>query len=503
MMHRFHRAVLICLALLIQASPAAAARITFVLFNDIYQMGEQVMPDGKARGGFARLAAAIKSERARGNPVIVAHGGDTLSPSLMSGLDRGAHIISLTNLIKPDIFVPGNHEYDFGKAVFLQRMAEAQFPLFAANLRDADGQPLPGFKDSAIMTFGDVRVGLVGATYDDSARASTPQDLKFQPTVATVRERAEALRRDGADLVVAVMHATRGDALQLASYGTVDLTLTGHTHDLFLSFDGRAVLAESNYDAHYVVAIDVDIDIKTVAGKRQVTWWPNFRVIDTATVTPDADVAAAVAGYEQILSREMDAPLGTIAVELDSRNATVRAHEAAIGDVITDAMRAATGADVAIMNGGGIRAGKLYAPDSTITRRDVLAELPFGNRLVRLTLTGAQLRAALENGFANLPQPSGRFPQVSGLVITVDQTRPAGSRIVAIRVGDAPLDDARTYSVAANDFLARGGDGYVQFRDAPRVLADDDAPLLANAVMAYVRNLGTVRTVIEGRIVVK
>ena len=140
-----------------------------MLVNDIYQMSEQVMPDGKARGGFARLAAVIKAERERGNPVIFAHGGDTLSPSMMSGLDRGENIITLTNIVHPDIFVPGNHEFDFGKAVFLQRMKEANFPLFAANLRDKDGQPLPGFRDTEIVTLSGIKVGLVGATYDQIA----------------------------------------------------------------------------------------------------------------------------------------------------------------------------------------------------------------------------------------------------------------------------------------------------------------------------------------------
>src|SRR6476620_9489845 len=111
-------AALISFALLIM--PAGAARITFILVNDIYQTSEQAGADGRMRGGFARLAAVVKAERAKGNPVVFAHGGDTLSPSLMSGLDRGAHIIALTNLVRPDIFVPGNHEFDFGKAVFLR-----------------------------------------------------------------------------------------------------------------------------------------------------------------------------------------------------------------------------------------------------------------------------------------------------------------------------------------------------------------------------------------------
>ena len=117
------------------AAPGATARITFILVNDIYLMADELMPDGQRRGGFARLAAVVKAERAKASVtsghVIFAHGGDTLSPSLMSGIDHGKHIMTLTNLIPPDIFVPGNHEFDFGKATFLQRMAEAKFPLYA------------------------------------------------------------------------------------------------------------------------------------------------------------------------------------------------------------------------------------------------------------------------------------------------------------------------------------------------------------------------------------
>src|SRR5439155_1987526 len=107
----------------------ASTRVTFLLVNDSYLMGEQMTPDGRRRGGFARLAAVVQAERAKGGHVVFAHGGDTISPSFMPGIDRGAHIITLHNPIPPDIFVPGNHEFDFGKATFLQRMAEAKFPL--------------------------------------------------------------------------------------------------------------------------------------------------------------------------------------------------------------------------------------------------------------------------------------------------------------------------------------------------------------------------------------
>jgi 5'-nucleotidase/UDP-sugar diphosphatase len=489
------------------AAQPAAARITFVLVNDIYQMADELMADNKRRGGFARLAATLKAERARaratGAQVIFAHGGDTLSPSLMSSIDKGAHIVTLTNLMPPDIFVPGNHEFDFGKPTFLQRMGEAKFPLYAANLRNGDGEPLPGFKDRSIMNVRGVRIGLTGAAFDDSVRASDPGDLKFMPTVATIKAEAEALRRDGADFVVAVAHATREQAYEIFRSRTVDLILTGHTHDLFINYDGRTALVESNYDAHYVTAIDVAIDLNEERGRRTMTWWPEFRVIDTATVMPDPKVAAVVAKFQQELSKQINAPIGTTAVELDSRNAVVRSREAAIGDLIADAMRWSAQTEIAFINGGGIRGGKIYPPGTTLTRHDVLTELPFGNRLMTINIPGANIRAAIENGVSQLPNPAGRFPQVSGLTIEADASRPPGDRVLSIKVGDAPLDPDKVYSLATNDFMQRGGDGYVSFRNAQPVLAVNDAPDLANEVIDYITDIKTVRTTGEGRIIFK
>jgi len=484
------------------AAHAQTARTTvsFILVNDIYQMSAQMMADGKSRGGFAKLAAVVKAERAKGGHVLLVHAGDTLSPSLMSGFDRGAHIVALTNMVPPDIFVPGNHEFDFGKATFFQRMGEARFPLFAANLRAADGTMLPGFKDRDILNFDGVRIGLTGATYDDSARASSPEDLKFAPTVATTRTQAEALRRDGADYVVAVVHADRKQDYELFATRAIDLILTGHDHDLFVNFDEHTAMVESSYDAHYVTIVDVTIDVTTRDGQRDTKWWPRFRIVDTAEVEPDPEVGAAVARYEAELSRELDVAIGTTAVELDSRSAMVRTRETAIGDLITDAMRIIGRVDAAIMNGGGIRAGKVYAPNSMLTRRDILAELPFNNRVVTIQISGRDLKRALENGLAQLPDAGGRFPQVSGIALEADLKRPPGSRITSLKIGGAPLQDGKTYRVAINDFLARGGDGYDTLRDAKKLLPVDDSPLLANQVMVYVRQVGTVKTGVEGRI---
>ena len=420
---------LIVAATLVLAGPglAGTAHVTFVLVNDIYEMADQMMPDGQRRGGFARLAAVVKAERAKGAPVIVAHAGDTLSPSLMSSIDRGAHIVALTNMIAPDIFAPGNHEFDFGKATFLQRMDEAQFPLFGANLRAPDGRPLAKFKDRSIVDVSGVRIGLTGAAYDGSPRVSSPQDLASTPRSQPLRNRRR--RCAGREPISSSPWRMRRESrtMRFLRRARVDLLLSGHNHDLFIEFDGRNAIVELSHDAHYVTAIDVAIEATERDGQRSVHWWPQFRIIDTATVTPDPQAAAAVAKYEQTLSKALDVRIGTTTVELDSRVAAVRTGEAAIGDLIADAMRAVAKADAALMNGGSIRGGKIYAPGATLTRRDIVAELPFDNRIVTMELSGADLRRAIENGLSAWPRASGRFPQVSGIDVIADGSRPRRS----------------------------------------------------------------------------
>jgi 5'-nucleotidase/UDP-sugar diphosphatase len=157
-------------------------------------------------------------------------------------------------------------------------------------------------------------------------------------------------------------------------------------------------------------------------------------------------------------------------------------------------------AEAAVLNGGGIRASKIYEPGSRISQGNILAELPFNNRVVVIEISGAELKRAMENGLALLPQPSGRFPQVSGITVQFDLSRKPRERVVAMQVAGNPLVEDRTYRVAVLDFLARGGDDYTMFRDAKRITPDNDAPLMVNEVVNYLRKIGTVRTGVEGRI---
>jgi len=483
------------------AAAAPAGRqptLTLLLVNDIYKMSEE-----KGRGGFARLAAIVKTERARPTPVLYCHAGDTISPSLMSGFDQGAHIVELLNAAPPDVFVPGNHEFDFGRDVYLARMAEAKFPVYAANMRDAGDAVLPQHQDARIIEMNGIRVGVFGLTLAATPLMSSPGPIRFSDEMAAVKVQARSLRDQGADLVVCVAHTDFARDLEIARSRLVDVLLTGHDHDLRVSYDGKSVMVESGEEGQFVTAIDLICDVGTREGKRSVTWWPDFRVIDSASVDPDPDTLAIVKTYEAELSRQLDVPVAQLDAPLDSRSALVRSQETAIGDLIADAIRDRTGAMLAITNGGGIRGNRQYPAGTTLSRRDILTELPFGNSTIMVEIAGADIVAALENGISQIDNRAGRFPQVSGMTVTFDTKAPAGSRVVSVVVDGMPLDPAAKYTVASNNFMLAGGDGYASLAKGRTIVGATDGKLMANEVMVYLRQLGTVSAATDGRIILR
>jgi 2',3'-cyclic-nucleotide 2'-phosphodiesterase (5'-nucleotidase family) len=494
------RSCLALLLLVLAMGPLAAreVKVTFLLACDVYKL------EGSGpRGGFARLNGAVNAERARGGNLVYAFAGDLISPSLLSGFDQGEHTIALLNLAPPDIFVPGNHEFDFGPDVFRKRMAEGKFPLLAANLRDAKGERIAGFADTRMLEIDGLKIGIVGLTADDSPVKSKPGDLRFTATIDTGAAQARALREQGADFVVAVVHANRDQDRRLFESRAYDLILTGDDHDLMVMYDGRTAMVESKEEAEYVTAVDVAFDVEEKDGRKTVAWWPAFRIVDTAVIAADPATQARTDGYLALLSKELDVVIGRTLSALDSRKAAVRGGETAIGNLIADAMREAVGADVAITNGGGIRGNRQYPAGSDITRRDVLSELPFGNRTAKIEVKGATIVAALENGVSQVENVAGRFPQVSGLRAVYDASRPAGERILSAEIDGKPIDPDATYSLATNDYLMSGGDGYQMFVGMKQIYGQRDAKLIANDVMAYIAARKEVAPSIEGRVTAK
>ncbi len=470
--------------------------VTFLLVNDIYSIDNR-----SDQGGFARLSAVVQAERDANANVIYAVAGDFLSPSLLSSFDQGEHIVELFNMTPPDIIVPGNHEFDFGEDVFRTRMAEVEGSnLLAANMRNEDGTVLDGFSDTMMMDVDGLMIGVIGLAADDSDEKSSPGTIQISSALDTGLAQADALRDAGADIIVAVAHANIAVDNAMYATGEFDIILSGDDHDLRLMYDGRTALVESSEEAEYVTAIDVSATIEVEGDDRDVDFTLAFRPMSTLGMEGDADVAARVDELNALLDTELDVALGTITAELDSRRATVRTQEATMGNLVADGMRAAVGADIAITNGGGIRADKVYEPGTEITRRDILTELPFGNVNIMIELSGAEVLAALENGFSRVEDVSGRFPQVSGMTIEADITREPGDRVTSVMVGGEALDMGASYTVATNDFMGRGGDGYTMFAEAPRVVREEDAKLMANDVMVHVRALSEFAPAVDGRI---
>lgn len=493
---KFAIIALVGFAGLVPSARAETVNFTLLLTCDVYKVDNI-----SERGGFARLNAAVKAERSKGGHVVYVHAGDLISPSLLSSFDMGEHTIALTNIAPPDMFIPGNHEFDFGTDIFMKRMSEAHFPKFAANMRARDGSALPGFRDSEVKDFNGVKVGFIGLAADDSPMKSKPgPDLSFAPTFETGVALAREMRATGVDLVVAVVHAKRETDLRLYSSGDFDIILSGDDHDLAVLYDGRKAFAEAMQEANYVVAIDVQATVKQRDGKRHIDWFPNFRIIDTATIPPDPGTQVLVDTYNAALSEQLDVPVGVTTEPLDSRNLTVRAGEAAIGNLIADAMRLSVNADATIINGGLIRGNTEYSADLELTRRDVLKELPFGNRTVKLQLRGSAIKEALENGVSDLPNASGRFPQVSGITFTASARKPKGQRVSDIKIDGKPLDAMTMYTLATTDYLFEGGDEYTALKQGKPLLGVRDAKLIANDVMAYIANRKSVSPRVEGRV---
>ncbi len=477
----------------------SSARLTLLHFNDVYQISPQ-----RGAGGLGELMTLLKRERAGAEHHLTTLGGDLISPSVMSGLTEGAHMIVLMNAIRLDLAGLGNHEFDFGNETLRERIAESEFTWLATNTVGADGAPFGGAKATAMREVGDFKIGFFSLLTPETTHLSSPgPGIRFLPLAAVAEQTAAALREDGADIVIALTHLDLARDRALARSAGIDIILGGHEHDPIMLFEGGVLILKAGTDVRYLAVADVLLEKRESRGRMQVSMRPEWKLVSTAGVEPDPEVAALVKTYEDALDAELDVTLGTTSVELDSRRASVRSRESTMGNLIADAIREGVGADIGLTNGGGIRGDRTYRAGTALTRKDVLTELPFGNVTVLIELTGTQLLAALENGVSRIEDTAGRFPQVSGLSFTFDADRPPGQRVSEIRIGGQAMDPARLYRVATNDFIYAGGDGYAALSEGRAIIDTAGAKLMASMVIDYIAQAGTIAPKIEGRITAK
>jgi 2',3'-cyclic-nucleotide 2'-phosphodiesterase (5'-nucleotidase family) len=492
------------LTVLIAFAPLAAmadetSTVRFILTGDHYELSAN-----KGRGGYAKLASVVKIFKKKTkrdiHPFFV-HAGDAYSPSLLSTLDKGKSSVEFLNAVGVDYMVLGNHEWDFGPEIVRKRIWESNFPILASNARDKDGLPIDGTIRTSMLNVGQFRVGIMGLITTNTKVIAHAGSDDFLPVLDTAKALAKELKGQGADLIVALAHLDYLEDLELAQSGLVDVVLSGHDHYSITWDDGKTAWMDSGTNSEKVGVMDIHLKSYMKRGKKRFSWEADMRFVDTKYIPEDKAIALKIKEYDKILSDELDIVVGKTSTELDSRKKTVRTGEAAIGNLIADAMRYGVDADVGFANGGGIRAKKIYAPGTSITRRDMLLEMPFGNVVVKIRLTGTQLWEALENGVSQVESGAGRFPQVSGISFVWNPKAKAGSRIISAKIGGQSLNKGRSYTVATNNYAAGGGDGYKVFKKGKVLIDASGATLLAGMVMNYIKTKGTVSPKVEGRIV--
>lgn len=451
-----------------QKKEECATRITLLQVNDVYQFAPV---DRGTRGGIARVLTLKKQIQKDSPNTLFLFSGDTISPSVESITYKGAQMIEAWNVAGLDYATFGNHEFDFGPDVLRERIKESRFGWLAANVIDKKtGKPFGGVAPFVIREFDGVKIGIFGLVLPETKTTSRPgPDVEFLDPCDTAKKVIADIHARGAKVVVALTHLSMREDKEVARCSDVDVIIGGHEHTLLESAAGGAPIFKMTADARELGKID--LNISTSSGKLESIDWKVIPV--DGETKEDPDFAPVYRKYAGLL-KELSQPVGRTTVALDARSAENRTRETNVGNLVTDAFRKATRADVGFMNGGSIRADTMISA-GRLTTRDLLAILPFKNKVVKLELTGAQLRAMLEHGVARSAEDAepGRFPQVSGIRFSFDAGCPAGTRVIDVTVNGLPLDEKKKYTLATTNFLADGGDGYAMLKDA-RVLITPD-----------------------------
>jgi 5'-nucleotidase len=471
-------------------------KVTLLQLNDVYQFSPV---DRGARGGIARVMTLKKQVESENPNTLFLLAGDTISPSVESITYKGGQMIDAWNAAALDYATFGNHEFDFGPAVLSERIRESRFDWLVANVIDRKtGKPFGGTQPFVIREFDGIKLGIFGLVLQSTRVESRPgPDLEFLDPCETAKKVVSEIHDRGARAVVALTHLSMQEDKRVARCADVDVIVGGHEHTLLQSASGGAPIFKMTADARELGRIDLNISKET--GRVESIDW---RVIAVTDQIKEAPEFAAITNKYRPLMAKLGRVIGRTSVLLDARSAEGRNRETNVGNFITDSFRKATRADVALINGGSIRADALIGP-GILTMRDVLSILPFKNKIVKLVVTGATLRAAIEHGLSRSAEDSepGRFPQVSGITFTFDGSRPPGSRLVDIKVNGQPLDENRKYTLATTNFLfVDSGDGYTMLKNSTALVSPERGQLDSDILQRMIGSVRAIAPKVEGRI---
>jgi len=470
--------------------------VRFLLVNDVYVA--DTMADGN--GGLARVAT-VRRRLADQGPVLFVLAGDVLSPSLLSKYYSGRQMVEAFNAAKLNYATFGNHEFELPLDTLEARIAESDFKWISTNCGQADGTPLPKVLPWDTLRVSGHKVGLFGLTLTGNYRKAyrcTDPDSAAHVAIDTL----VAL---GADLVVGITHQTiEADRNLLSRESRLDLILGGHEHEWHDSVvSGRHVVkADANSRTAQFVTL--------WGGKGQ--WRQAVGLVKMDNRLPDdTAVAAVVDRWDDSLRARLgpERALGHTSVPIDARDEIGRRKESMLGDLVADALRAGTGADVAVLNAGTLRLDDVIRP-GPLSNYQLESIFLFADetRVLTVPLPGARLRDILEHGVADGSLGKGGFLQVSGLSFTFDPAAPTGKRLVGEvrRASGGTIGAGDVVRVAIPVYPAcDGGDGY-EVPEAASACADRaSAPRAADLLIKYVTDSlrGEVAAPAAGRIVTK
>ena len=465
---------------------------------------------GECFGGTARLISAIEAARARSNNAILVDGGDQFQGTLFYTYYKGALAAEMMNKLGYDGMTVGNHEFDDGPEVLAGFMSAINFPILMSNA-DVTKEPLLADKlaKSTVIERGGEKIGLIGLTPEDTDELASPgPNITFSDPVAAVQTEVDKLTGEGVNKIIVLSHSGYDtDQRVAAETNGVDVIVGGHSNSLLSNTNDRAVgpyptmvgstaIVQAYAYGKFLGELNVTFD-----DEGNITEATGEPLLIDASVTEDeatvARIAEAAAPLEEIRNKVVAETSEPIGGERD----VCRAQECQMGNLIADAMLARVkdqGIDIAIQNGGGIRAS---IDAGEVTMGEVLTVLPFQNTLSTFQVSGETILDALENGVSEVEEGAGRFPQVAGMTYAFDIAQPVGSRIQDVLIGGVPVDPGKMYGVVSNNYVRNGGDGYKMFVDAEN--AYDFGPDLADVTAEFIAANAPYEPFTDGRITVK
>ncbi|WP_182085337.1 bifunctional metallophosphatase/5'-nucleotidase [Aureimonas sp. ME7] len=515
------------------AAPATAFDLTILHINDFHSRVEPINKyDGPCSdkeagektcfGGVARIASAIASERAAAGdtPVLVLDAGDQSQGSLFYTRYRNDDAAEFMNTIGFEAMAIGNHEFDDGVPVIEKFAGAVHFPMLMANADLVREPKLAGIvRPSVVIEKGGERIGIIGLTpRDNQELTAAGKSITFTDPVEAAKREAAKLTSEGVTKIVLLSHSGYElDKRLAAEVPAIDVIVGGHSHTLLSSTDPKAAgpyptlvkgpdgrdvpIVQAYAYSKYLGKLTVNFD-----DEGRVTKAEGAPILLDASVPEDEAIKARVAELAKPLEEIRQKVVAEAAEPIDGQRDTCRVAECQMGNLVADAILDRTkdqGVTIAFGNGGNVRASIDAGP---ITMGEVLTVLPFQNTLATFQLTGADIKAALENGVSQVEDGAGRFPQIAGIQFDWSRKGTAGvDRVKAVRVRNAagewePIDPEGTYTVVSNNFLRQGGDGYEVFA-TKAVNAYDYGPNMEDAVIAYLQDGNTsYKPATDGRI---